>query len=74
MIRYRLFEIWRFATTLLIMLYHFAHFAPAESLWVKNMLESFRLLLDLFFPLQVFLFFFLAFPLNTIQGYLFSVI
>jgi peptidoglycan/LPS O-acetylase OafA/YrhL len=57
MIRYRLFEIWRFAAALLIMLYHFAHFAPAESLWVKNMLESFRLLLDLFFIISGYLIF-----------------
>lgn len=57
MIRYRLFEIWRFLAALLIMFYHFAHFAPAESLWVKDALEGLRPLLDLFFIISGYLIF-----------------
>lgn len=57
MIRYRLFEVWRFLAALLIMFYHFAHAAPAESLWVKDALESLRPLLDLFFIISGYLIF-----------------
>ncbi|WP_295808051.1 acyltransferase [uncultured Nitratireductor sp.] len=57
MIRYRLFEIWRFFAALLIMLYHFGHFAPGKGLVVKNELESLRLLLDMFFIISGFLIF-----------------
>jgi len=57
MIRYRLFEIWRFIAALLIMFYHFAHFAPEQSQWVKDSLESLRLLLDLFFIISGYLIF-----------------
>ena len=57
MIRYRLFEIWRFLAALLIMFYHFAHAAPAESLWIKDALESLRPLLDLFFIISGYLIF-----------------
>ncbi|MDV6226122.1 acyltransferase [Nitratireductor aquimarinus] len=57
MIRYRLYEIWRFAAALLIMLYHFGHFAPGEGLQVKNELEALRPLLDMFFIISGFLIF-----------------
>ncbi|WP_336055003.1 acyltransferase family protein [Nitratireductor sp. CH_MIT9313-5] len=57
MIRYRLFEIWRFMAALLIMLYHFGHFAPSDALWVKDGLELLRPLLDLFFIISGFLIF-----------------
>ncbi len=57
MIRYRLFEIWRFVAALLIMLYHFGHFAPGAGLAVKNELASLRPLLDMFFIISGFLIF-----------------
>jgi len=57
LVRYRLFEIWRFIAALLIMFYHFAHFAPEQSQWVKTSLESLRLLLDLFFIISGYLIF-----------------
>lgn len=57
LIRYRLFEIWRFIAALLIMFYHFAHFAPADSLWVKDAMEVMRPLLDLFFIISGYLIF-----------------
>ncbi|GHC66968.1 acyltransferase family protein [Limoniibacter endophyticus] len=57
MIRYRFFEIWRFLAALLIMLYHFSHFAPPETQWVKDDLERLRPLLDLFFIISGFLIF-----------------
>lgn len=57
MIRYRLFEIWRLMAALLIMLYHFGHFAPSDALWVKDRLELLRPLLDLFFIISGFLIF-----------------
>lgn len=56
-VRYRLFEIWRLLAALLIMFYHFAHFAPAGSLWVKDELSAFRPLLDMFFIISGFLIF-----------------
>ncbi|EKF19263.1 acyltransferase family protein [Nitratireductor pacificus] len=57
MIRYRLFEIWRLVAALLIMLYHFGHFAPGESQWVKDDLSLLRPLLDMFFIISGFLIF-----------------
>ncbi|WP_367716840.1 acyltransferase [Nitratireductor sp. GISD-1A_MAKvit] len=57
MIRYRLFEIWRLVAALLIMLYHFGHFAPGAGLAVKDELESLRPLLDMFFIISGFLIF-----------------
>ncbi len=56
-IRYRLFEIWRLVAALLIMLYHFGHFAPGESQWVKDELSALRPLLDMFFIISGFLIF-----------------
>jgi len=57
MIRYRLFEIWRFVAALLIMLYHFGHFAPGDGLALKNELAPLRPLLDMFFIISGFLIF-----------------
>lgn len=57
LIRYRLFEIWRFIAAVLIMFYHFAHFAPAASLWVKDAMETLRPLLDMFFIVSGYLIF-----------------
>ncbi|MCR4267498.1 acyltransferase [Nitratireductor sp. ZSWI3] len=57
MTRYRLFEIWRLVAALLIMLYHFGHFAPEASLWVKDELSVLRPLLDMFFIMSGFLIF-----------------